>query len=118
MKKLILPALAALAAVAALVPAAFSAPTAQTVTVSETSYRIKLSAAPRAGAVRFVIRNLSDDGHDFWVKGGGKTHKSRVIGEAGTANLTATLRKGVRYAYWCAVGSHRSKGMSGSFVAR
>ena len=34
------------------------------------------------------------------------------------ASLTATLRKGVRYSFWCAVGSHRSKGMSGSFVAR
>jgi len=73
---------------------------------------------PRAGAATFVIRNLSDDGHDFWLRGGGKTYKSRVLGEAGTARLTATLRKGVRYAYWCAVGSHRSKGMSGSFVAR
>ena len=118
MKKLILPALAALAAVAALVPAAFSAPAAQTIRVNETSYRIALSAAPRAGTATFVIRNLSDDGHDFWLKGGGKTFKSRVLGEAGSAGLTAALRKGVRYPYWCAVGSHRSKGMSGSFVAR
>ena len=118
MKKLILPALAALAAVAALVPAAFSAPAAQTIRVSETSYRITLSAAPKAGTATFVIRNLSDDGHDFWLKGGGKTYKSRVLGEAGSARLTAALRKGVRYTYWCAVGSHRSKGMSGGFVAR
>jgi len=118
MTKLILPALAALAAVATLVPAAFSAPAAQTITVSESSYRIKLSTTPRAGSVKFVIRNLSDDGHDFWVQGGGKTIKSRVLGESGSATLTTTLRKGVRYAYWCAVGSHRSKGMSGSFVAR
>ena len=41
-----------------------------------------------------------------------------MIGEAGSAGLTATLKKGVRYSFWCAVGSHRSKGMSGSFVAR
>jgi len=118
MKKLILPGLAALAAVAALVPAAFSAPAAQTIRVSETSYRIALSAVPRPGTATFVIRNLSDDGHDFWLRGGGKTYKSRVLGEAGSARLTAALRKGVRYTYWCAVGSHRSKGMSGSFVAR
>ena len=84
----------------------------------ETSYRIRLSAVPKAGPARFVIRNASDDGHDFWVRGGGKTYKSRVLAEGGTAALTATLRKGVRYVYWCGVGSHRSKGMSGSFVAR
>jgi len=121
MKRLILPALASLAAVAALVPAAFSAQNAQTVQtirVTETSYRIKLSAVPKAGATRFVIRNASDDGHDFWVRGGGKTYKSRVLGEGSSATLTATLRKGVRYVYWCGIGSHRSKGMSGSFIAR
>jgi hypothetical protein len=121
MKRLILPALAGLAAVATLVPAAFSAPdarTAQTISVIETSYRIRLSVVPKAGPARFVIRNASDDGHDFWVRGGGKTYKSRVLAEGGTAALTATLRKGVRYVYWCGVGSHRSKGMSGSFVAR
>ncbi|MGI9111317.1 MAG: hypothetical protein ACR2GT_03825 [Gaiellaceae bacterium] len=119
--QLIVTGLAGLAAVAGLVPAAFSAQNAQsvqTIRVTETSYRIKLSAVPRAGATRFVIRNASDDGHDFWVRGGGKTYKSRVLGEGSSAALGATLRKGVRYAYWCGVGSHRSKGMSGSFVAR
>ena len=118
MRRLILTALVSLAAVAAPVPAAFSASTAQTVRVTETSYRIKLSVPPKAGAVRFVIRNASDDGHDFWLRGGGKTLKSRVLGEGGSATLNATLRKGVRYQYWCAISSHRQKGMSGSFVAR
>ena len=118
MRRLILPALVSLAAVAALVPAAFSASSAQTVRVTETSYRIKLSARPKAGAVRFVIRNASDDGHDFWLRGGGKTYKTRVLGEGRSATLNAKLRKGVRYQFWCAIGSHRKKGMSGSFVAR
>ena len=118
MNKLLLPALASLAAVAALVPAAFSATNAQTVRVTETSYRIKLSAPPKAGTVRFVVRNASDDPHDFWLRGGGKTMKTRILGEGRAATITATLRKGVRYRYWCAIGSHRSKGMSGSFVAR
>ena len=118
MRKLILPGLAALAAVAALVPAALSATTAQTVRVTETDYRIALSVKPKAGAVRFVVRNASDDAHDFWLRGGGKTVKTRVLGEGRTATVNATLRKGVRYQYWCAIGSHRRKGMSGSFVAR
>ena len=118
MRRLILPALVSLAAVVALVPAAFSAPSAQTVRVTETSYRIKLSARPKAGTVKFVIRNASDDGHDYWLRGGGKTFKTRVLREGRTATLTAKLRKGVRYQFWCAVGDHREEGMSGSFVAR
>jgi plastocyanin len=101
-----------------LVAVAQSAGTAQTVRVIEQSYSIRLSAKPKPGAVKFVIRNVSDDGHDFWLRGGGKTWKTRVIGETGAASLTATLRKGVKYSYWCAVGDHREEGMSGSFVAR
>ena len=118
MRKLILPALVSLAAVAALVPAAFSASSAQTVRVTETSYRIKLSARPKAGIVKFVIRNASDDGHDYWLRGGGKTFKTRVLGEGRSTTLTVKLRKGVRYQFWCAVGDHREEGMNGSFVAR
>jgi len=118
MRRLILPALVSLAAVAVLVPAAFSASSAQTVQVTATSYRLKLSAPPKAGTVRFVVRNTSDDAHDFWLRGGGKSFKTRILVQAGRATLNATLRKGVRYQFWCSIGSHRKKGMSGSFVAR
>ncbi len=101
-----------------LVAVAQSAGTAQTVRVSETSYSIKLSAKPRAGTVKFTIRNASDDAHDFFLRGGGKTWKTRVLGEGRTASLTAKLKKGVRYTYWCSIGDHREEGMVGSFVAR
>ena len=62
----------------------------------ENSYSIRLSAKPRPGMVRFTVGNVSDDAHDFWLSGGGKTWKTRIVGESGTAALTATLRKGVR----------------------
>jgi hypothetical protein len=107
-----------LAAAAALAIPVMAAPSAQTIRVNETSYRISLSAKPKAGVVKFVVRNVSDDGHDFWLKGGGKTWKTRVLGEAGTASLTARLKKGVKYTYWCAVSDHASEGMRGSFIAR
>ena len=110
-------ALAALAATALLALPSLAAP-AQTIRVTETNYRIALSAKPKAGVVRFAVRNASDDGHDFWLKGGGKTWRTRGLAEGSSASLTATLRKGVRYQYWCAVGSHARKGMRGSFVAR
>ena len=111
-------ALAALAATALLALPSLAAPTAQSIRVTETSYRISLSAQPRAGVVRFVVRNVSDDGHDFWLRGGGKTFRTRGLGQGGTASLTATLRRGVRYQFWCGIGSHAQKGMRGSFVAR
>ena len=94
-----------------------AAPTAQTIRVTETEYRIALSAKPRAGKVTFLVRNAGEDGHDFWVRGGGKTFRTRAVDGGGTARLTATLKKGVRYQFWCGVGSHAAKGMRGSFVA-
>jgi plastocyanin len=94
-----------------------AAPSAQTVRVTETSYRIKLSAKPKAGMVKFVVRNASDDPHDLFVRGGGKTFKSRVLAGSSGATVTARLKKGVRYTYWCSVGDHAEEGMKGSFVA-
>ena len=118
MKLILLSLVATVAAAVSLAAVAQSATTAQTVRVTEVDYSIRLSAKPKPGAVKFVIRNAGDDGHDFWLKGGGKTWKTRVLGEGRSSSLTATLRKGVKYSYWCTVGSHRSKGMSGGFIAR
>ena len=118
MKLILSTVLAVAIAAASLAAVARSAGVAQTVRVTESSYSIRLSAKPKPGIVSFTIRNASDDGHDFWLRGGGKTWKTRVLGESRGASLTATLKRGVRYSYWCAVGSHRSKGMTGSFVAR
>jgi hypothetical protein len=109
---------ASLAAAALLALPVLAAPSARTIRVSETNYRIALSAKPRAGVAKFVVRNASDEGHDFWLKGGGKTYRTRVLAGGGAASLTAKLRKGVRYSYWCGVSDHASEGMRGSFVAR
>ena len=118
MKLILTSLLATLVAAASLAAVAKSASTAQTVRVIENSYSIRLSAKPKPGTVKFVVRNASDDGHDFWLKGGGKTWKTRVLGEAGTASLAAVLKRGVKYTYWCAVSDHSEEGMRGSFVAR
>ena len=110
--------LALVASSVTLVAVAHSAATAQTVRVTEVSYGIRLSAKPKAGTVKFQIRNGSDDAHDFWLKGGGRTWRTRTLGESQTASLTANLKKGVRYRFWCSIGDHREEGMAGSFVAR
>jgi hypothetical protein len=101
-----------------LVAVAQSATAAQTVRVTEVSYGIRFSAKPKPGVVKFVVKNASGDDHDLWLRGGGKTWKTRVMGSLGSSTLTATLKKGVRYSFWCAVDDHRSEGMNGSFVAR
>jgi plastocyanin len=118
MKLILATTVAALAAAVSLAAVAQSAPRAQTVRVAADSYALRLSAKPKPGVVKFVVRNVSDDAHDFVLRGGGKTWKSRALGEGAGATVTATLKRGVKYTFWCSIGSHRSKGMSGSFVAR
>ena len=110
--------LAGLAAAAMVALPSLGASNAQIVRVTEVSYRIKLSVRPKAGVVKFVIRNASGDDHDFWVRGAGKTFKSRVLRAGGNAVLTARLKKGVRYQFWCGVDDHAAEGMRGTFVAR
>ena len=117
MKKIGILAASAIAMIALAIPALGSS-AAQTVRVKEVDGRISLSARPKAGVVKFVVRNNGDEGHDFWVRGGGKRWKTRVLGVGSAATVTATLKKGVRYSYWCGVSDHAQEGMRGSFVAR
>jgi hypothetical protein len=107
----------AIAMVALAIPALGTGAT-QTVRVNEVDGRISLSARPKSGLVKFVVRNSGDEGHDFWLRGGGKRWKTRVLGVGSAATLTAGLKKGVRYSYWCDVSDHAQDGMRGSFVAR
>ena len=107
----------AIAATALAIPALGSS-AAQTVRVTEVDGRISLSVRPKSGMVKFVVRNRGDEGHDFWLRGGGKRWKTRVLGVGSSATLTARLKKGVRYSYWCGVSDHAEEGMRGSFVAR
>ena len=52
---------ASLAAAALLALPVLAAPSAQTIRVSEKSYRISLSDKPRAGTAKFVVRNVMID---------------------------------------------------------
>ena len=117
MKKLLIGLVVLVAAAAVALPT-LAATNAQTVRVTEREYSISLSMRPKAGTVVFVVRNAGDDTHDFWLRGGGKTLRSRTLGEGGSSRLVAKLRKGVRYTYWCGVSDHAAEGMRGSFRAR
>lgn len=118
MKKTIGILIASAIAVIAFAAPTFGAGQAQTVRVNEVDGRISLAAKPRSGVVKFVVRNAGDDAHDFWVRGGGKRWKTRVMIPGKSATLTVTLKKGVRYSFWCGVSDHAEEGMRGSFVAR
>ena len=117
LKKVLPIAALTLAIGASLVPLATGAP-AQTVRVNATSYKLTLSARPKAGLVRFVIRNASDDEHDFWLRAGGKSVRTPVLAPGRTATVSLRVKKGVVYRFWCAVDDHASEGMLGSFRAR
>ena len=107
------------AAVTALVAPAATGAATQSVRVSATSYKLTLSARPKAGLVRFVVRNVSHgDAHDFWLRGGGKTVHTRVLTEGQSQTLTVRLKRGVLYRIWCGVGDHAEDGMRASFRAR
>ena len=118
MKKSIGILLASAIALIALAIPTLGSSAAQTVRVSERDGRISLSARPKAGAVRLVVRNSGDEGHDLHVRGGGKRWSTRVLGVGSSTTLTVRLKKGVRYSYWCGVSDHAQEGMRGSFVAR
>ena len=77
-----------------------------------------MSAKPKAGLVRFVVRNASDDEHDFWLRGGGKSAKTPVLAPGRTATISMRVKRGVTYRFWCAVDDHAQEGMLGSFRAR
>jgi hypothetical protein len=107
-----------LVAATALVIPTLGSTAGQTVRVSEVDGRISLSARPKSGTVKFVVRNNGDEGHDFHVRGGGRSWKTRVLGVGSSATITVKLKKGVRYSYWCGVSDHAQEGMRGSFRAR
>lgn len=109
---------ASVIAVVALAIPTIGAGAGQTVRANEVDGRISLSVRPKAGVVKFVVRNGGGDAHDFWVRGGGRRWKTSVLIPGRSATLTARLKKGVRYTFWCGVSDHAEDGMRGSFVAR
>ncbi len=118
MKKTLGIVFASMVAVVALAIPTLGAGAGQTVRVNEVDGRISLSARPKAGAVKFVVRNSGGETHDFWVRGGGKRWKTNVLIPTKSATLNVRLKKGIRYAFWCGISDHAEEGMRGSFVAR
>jgi hypothetical protein len=105
-------------AVVALAIPTLGAGAGQSVRVNEVDGRIALSARPKAGFVKFVVRNSGGETHDFWLRGGGRRWKTSALIPGRSATLSVRLRRGVRYSFWCGISDHAQDGMRGSFVAR
>ena len=118
MKKLIPFIALTLALAASVVPLATGAASAQTIRVTEVDGRISLSARPKAGVVRFVVRNTGSEGHDFWVRGGGQTKHRPLLRVGNSSAVTIRLKRGVAYRFWCGVSDHAQEGMAGTLRGR
>ena len=92
--------------------ASHTAADVQAVTVKEVDYKITLTPKPKAGRVRFTVKDAGKTTHDLWIKGGGTTVHTKLLKPGQHVFLTTTLKKGVRYRFWCHFDAHAALGMS------
>jgi plastocyanin len=85
---------------------------AQTLSVSEADFSIKLdSGALPAGDYTITVTNDGHATHDLVVEqNGSDVAKSDSIGPGDSATFTVTLQPG-KYVFYCSIGNHRAMGM-------
>lgn len=97
---------------------ATSAPAAQTVTFTETEFKIDTASTNlKAGSYTFDVENKGQFTHDLHIAtpDGSEIGATSVIQPGGSATLQVTLKAGT-YTIWCAVDSHRARGMQGTLT--
>jgi len=85
---------------------------AQTLTVTEVGFDIKLESSDLpAGDYTITVKNEGDATHDLVVEQDGQDiAKSDTLGPGDSATFTVTLQPG-RYVFYCSIGNHRAMGM-------
>jgi uncharacterized cupredoxin-like copper-binding protein len=83
---------------------------AQTVSVSETEFKITLQKKPGAGAVTFDVKNAGKIPHDFVVEGNGVEEKTPTLNAGAGAKVKVTLKPGT-YDLYCSLPGHKQAGM-------
>jgi plastocyanin len=94
------------------------AATAQTVTFTETEFKIDTaSTSLKAGDYVFQVKNAGQFGHDLHVAtpDGTEIGKSDVLQAGASGSFSVTLKAGT-YTMWCAVDSHKARGMQGTLT--
>jgi plastocyanin len=85
---------------------------AQTLSVSEADFSIKLDSGDLpAGDYTITVTNDGHATHDLVVEqDGSDVAKSDAIGPGDSATFTVTLQPG-QYVFYCSIGNHRAMGM-------
>jgi len=88
-----------------------AAPAAQTVTASETEFKIALKpSSVHAGKVTFEVTNDGKIPHDLVVEGNGIKEKTKLLDAGESATLEVELKPGT-YDVYCSVPGHKEAGM-------
>jgi uncharacterized cupredoxin-like copper-binding protein len=88
-----------------------AAPAAQTVTASETEFKIALSpSSVHAGKVTFEVKNDGKIPHDLVVEGNGVKAKTPLLDPGESKTLEVDLKPGT-YDVYCSVPGHKEAGM-------
>ena len=76
------------------------------------------SLSAKAGSVTITLTNKDSVGHNVAIKGGGVSKKGPVVAKGKTSKVTATLKKGKTYTFYCSVPGHEAAGMKGSLKVK
>jgi len=88
--------------------------------VSAGEFRLTLSrAAIHRGPAIIELVNYGEDDHDLALRraGGARTYRVALVHPGARGELDARLRPG-RYAVWCTLADHRSRGMRATLFVR
>ena len=93
-------------------------PTASSVTFTETEFKIDTaSTSLKAGDYTFKVDNKGQFPHDLHIAtpDGSEIGKTDVLQAGQSGSVQVTLKAGT-YQIWCAVDSHRARGMQGTLT--
>ena len=88
-----------------------AAPSAQTVKVDESEWKVVLPKTTLApGKYTFDVSNKGKFSHDLAIDGPGVSDKTSEISAGGSAKLSVTLKSGT-YDFYCSLPGHKAAGM-------
>ena len=88
-----------------------AAPSAKTVKVAESEWKVVLPKTLTAGKYTFEASNQGKFPHDLTIDGPGVNNtKTPEIAAGGTAKLSVTLKAGT-YDFYCSIPGHKAAGM-------
>jgi uncharacterized cupredoxin-like copper-binding protein len=87
-----------------------AAPSAKTVKVAESEWKVVLPKTLSAGKYTFEASNQGKFPHDLAIDGPGVKTKTSEIAAGSSAKLTVTLKSGT-YDFYCSLPGHKAAGM-------